>query len=192
MENRSLVGGFTAFLLSSRNPPFLPTSLPLGPLRLELVGKGSKNRRDNKIFLGRSSGNVALVHPGCGTQQDYGSFSENVYESFDTLFLSEWEHSTPPLSGMRYALSSCHLYLSSQFLLLAAQSHRPFLLGSPSPGRKTSQAGSSWEKSCPGPFLASHLTVAVQLASAIACSPCYAIRASSPKTLALRVFPDKN
>lgn len=84
------------------------------------------------------------------------------------------------------------LYLSSHFVLLRVQSCRSSLMGSPSPGKKSSQAGSSWGKFCPIIFLVSHLTVVVQLASAISHSPSDAIRGNSARLWPWKFFPDKN
>lgn len=132
------------------------------------------------IVLGRNSDNVALAPLVVGHAKILCLSSlGNLYEFFGDSLSSN------------HALSSCHLYLSSQFLLLTIQSQRPFL-ESPSPGRKTSWAGSSQDKSCPMTLLISHLTATVHLASAITHNPYDDIRGSSPKTLALTNFPDKN
>lgn len=100
-------------------------------------------------------------------------------------------HSTTPW----HEICLLHLSFVSLLSLLVSGNtitlYNFFLLGSPSSGRKTSQTRSSWHKSCPVTFLASHLTVEVQLTSAIAYSPYYAIMGSSLKTLALKVFPNK-
>ena len=74
--------------------------------------------------------------------------------SFETFSLPIWGQPTPPPSGIGYALCSCHLYLSSQFLLLAVQSL--FFWGHLAlPGRPLRQ--SLLEMSYPATFLASHL-----------------------------------
>lgn len=129
------------------------------------------------------------------------SFLGNLYEFFGDFLLSNIcvPHSTTPWHEICLLHLSLVSLLSVLFLAVKCKCKCKiiyhitffFLLGSPSSGRKTPQTRSSWHKSCPVTFLASHLTVEVQLTSAIAYSPYYNITGSSLKTLALKVFPNK-
>lgn len=116
------------------------------------------------------------------------SFLGNSYEFFGYLILTFPVYRCPtlPLPGMRYALSSCHSYLSSQFLLGTCFG------GSTIACNFSVTVTKPWEGrvflkqvlSCD--LLGFPPNVEVQLASAVAHSP--ATAGSSLKTLDLKVF----